>query len=279
MDIVDAQFHINKVGIRNSIAAMDALGIQEALFHEHEGRDADRNHTPHHVIENGFVRPVGFQGEVASRRYPDRLSYLWQIDPRDPDLDAVVRLVRSSPYVRALRICMSNPTELELLASGGCRPAFAVAHKYGFPLFVLTNRRAPLVRPYLEEFTESTIILDHCGLPPTPDAFEDVLSLARFRNLALKWCHPMMCFPTAGYPFPEWDPYLKAAADRFGPERIMWASDFTEHRGVYTWAEALFYILSTPVLSATDKEWVLGRTVRTLLNWPKRELEPGTPRA
>jgi len=270
MDIVDAQVHINKIGIRKSIEAMNALGIQSALYHEHAGRDANENPTPHQVLEGGFVRPIGWHAEVSARRYPDRLQFLWQVDPRDPDLDAVVRVASASPHIRALRLCMSRGVELELLASGACRPAFAVAEKYGLPLFVLTNRRTPHVRQYIEAFPDVTIILDHCGLPPTPESFEeDVLALARFKNVALKWCHPWTCFPSEGYPFSEWDPYLRAAADRFGPERIMWASDFTEYIGRYSWAEMLFYLRNTPVLSNSEREWILGRTARTLLNWPK----------
>jgi predicted TIM-barrel fold metal-dependent hydrolase len=269
LDIVDAQVHLSKVGTRKTIAAMDAIGVAQALYHEHEGRDADRNHTPHHKLENGFARPFGAHAEVAARRYPDRLQLIWQIDPRDPDLDAVVRLVRASPHLRALRMCMANPAEIALLDAGGCAPAFAVAQKYGLPLMVLAARRAPSVRQYLEQFPDLTIVLDHCGIPAKPEDFAETLALARFPNLALKWCHAVDYFPSTGYPFREWDPYLKAAVEHFGAQRIMWASDFTEDRGKCTWAESLFYLRNTPVLAQSDREWILGRTVRTLFNWPK----------
>jgi len=132
----------------------------------------------------------------------------------------------------------------------------------------LVRERPELIERYVASFPEVTIILDHCGMPATPAAFSDVLALARYKNLALKWCHAESAFPGATLPFREWDPYLRSAVDAFGAERIMWASDFTQIRGGGTWAESLFYLRYTPVLSATEREWILGRTVRTLLRWP-----------
>jgi len=104
---------------------------------------------------------------------------------------------------------------------------------------------------------------------PTPAAFDDVLALARFDNLVLKWSHPQRSFPPAVFPYPAWDPYLQAAVDGFGAQRIMWASDFTETLPGCTYAEALFYVRTSPVLSESDRTWILGRTARTILGWPK----------
>jgi len=39
---------------------------------------------------------------------------------------------------------------------------------------------------------------------------------------------------------------------------------------------ALTYILAAPQLSATDKEWILGRTARTLLRWSAPENQADT---
>ena len=171
------------------------------------------NPIPHHKLANGVVRPVGPRAEAAANRYPDRLQHLLQIDPRDPEVDSVVGLLRAAPHARALRTCVAIPSEREAFAAGKFRPAFAAAAKHGFPLFVLAIGCAPLLRPYLEEFTDATIILDHGGMPATPAEFDDVLALARYKNLALKWSRAYFSFPTTAYPYPEWDPFLKAALD------------------------------------------------------------------
>ena len=46
------------------------------------------------------------------------------------------------------------------------------------------------------------------------------------------------------------------------------ASDFTAIRSGHTWADSLFYLRDTPSLSEGDKEWILGKSVRKLLDWP-----------
>jgi len=55
----------------------------------------------------------------------------------------------------------------------------------------------------------------------------------------------------------------------------MWASDYTVSRSRQNWAESLFYLRHSPVLSQSEKEWILaerrasccaGRRPRLLLS-------------
>ena len=51
----------------------------------------------------------------------------------------------------------------------------------------------------------------------------------------------------------------------------MWASDFTVTTDNHNYGESLFCIRCSDRLSDNDKEWILGRTARTILGWPKSE--------
>jgi predicted TIM-barrel fold metal-dependent hydrolase len=65
-------------------------------------------------------------------------------------------------------------------------------------------------------------------------------------------------------------PLLRRAIKAFGVERITWASDYTvahEQHGE-AWAHSLYYLLDSDALEQTEKEWILGRSVRQLLHWP-----------
>ena len=64
-------------------------------------------------------------------------------------------------------------------------------------------------------------------------------------------------------------PLLRQAIDAFGVERIMWASDYTIARDQNgnSWAQCLYYLLDSDQLSETEKEWLLGGSVRKILNW------------
>jgi len=92
--------------------------------------------------------------------------------------------------------------------------------------------------------------------------------MARHPNLALKWCHAPSQLSGEGYPFADVLPHLRAAIDAFSVQRIMWASDHTQSKTHHSWAEALYYLRDSTALSAEEKEWILGRSARTILNWP-----------
>lgn len=272
MDIVDAQVHLNCVGIDSGLVAMDALGIRSVLIDEYERVDEAGHVQPCHELGKGIYRPVSPLAEEASRRFPDRLAYLLRVHYRDPEVETVIRLLKSSPGARAIRVLIGNPVEVLDLSRGAYDRVFAAAQKWEFPVFVQGPHLAPSLPAILRKFPEVRFVLDHCGLPATPADFNQVLALSELNNVTLKWAHAPYSFPTAGYPFPELTQILRRAVDNFGPERIMWASDFTEikrsTKQSYCWAEALFFIRDTPVLSSLEKEWVLGRTVRAILNWP-----------
>ena len=71
------------------------------------------------------------------------------------------------------------------------------------------------------------------------------------------------------YPYPDLMPTLLKVLEAFGPERVMWASDHTQSKNHHSWAESLYYLRDSSELSASDKEWLLGRSVRTILKWSK----------
>ena len=51
----------------------------------------------------------------------------------------------------------------------------------------------------------------------------------------------------------------------------MWASDYTVARDQNgnSWGQCLYYVLDSDQLSRTEKEWILGGSVRKILNWPR----------
>jgi hypothetical protein len=48
----------------------------------------------------------------------------------------------------------------------------------------------------------------------------------------------------------------------------MWASDWMPGTTPHAWADALSYLRATDRLSPSEKEAILGGTVRRLLRWP-----------
>jgi predicted TIM-barrel fold metal-dependent hydrolase len=133
--------------------------------------------------------------------------------------------------------------------------------------------RSHMLVPYLEKFPQLQVILDHCGVSRDEGnhaaQLERVFALAKYPNLALKWCHAPSHLSTEPYPFSDVMPHLRRAIEAFGPRRILWASDHTQSKSHHSWAQALYYVLDSNQLTDDEKVWVLGRSARTILSWPK----------
>jgi predicted TIM-barrel fold metal-dependent hydrolase len=286
MDIVDAQVHIGPGRILEALAAMDALGIRAMLIDEF-WMGAARFGDPGYPVAGGGFRPIQPTAELAAMTHPDRFSYLVRVDRKDRDVEAVIRMARDAPHARALRITPGMElAEAEAFAAGGYEAICAAACDCGLPLFMFVPDRARDVVQYARKFPSLKIVVDHCGLMSNSmrrsigggapalqgaaqlAAFDEVLALADLPNVGLKWAHAPAMFETAGYPGEGLRPILRKALDRFGAERVMWASDVSANQTGESWAELLFGVIGNPDLSQAEREAVLGRTARTWLDWP-----------
>lgn len=297
MDIVDSQVHLGPGRASELVAALDALGIGSVLIDE--WWMGTPGHPYYEVGEGGMAqRTTSPTSELACWQYPGRFSYLVRVDPRDPELNAVVRLAADNPHVRALRVSPGmNRAETSDFAKGGFDEIFALASEHGLPVFVQIAGHADLLERIVTKYPDSRIIICHCGMPPgaklwpifaqmedLPDsmdfwrsvgetpldqAFDKVLQAARWPQVALKWAHAPVMFDAAGYPNLAARPFLRKALDAFGAERVMWASDISANQTGESWAELIFAITENPEVSASEREWVMGKTARKWLNWPK----------
>ncbi len=293
MDIVDSQVHIGPGGAAEMVAAMDALGIKSVLNDEWwMGTPGD----PGYRVGDKAFRPTSPTAELAAWTFPGRFSYLVRVDPRDPDLKSVIRFVRDAAYARALRILPGmSRAEVADFAKGVYDDVFALASEYGLPIFVQISGHTHLLERIVKKYPDSRIVICHCGMPPgaklwpifakmegLPDSmdywrkvgeepldrvFDKVLQAAKWPQVALKWAHAPVMFDAAGYPNLAARPFLRKALDAFGAERVMWASDISANQTGESWAELIFAIRENPQVSAGEREWVMGKTARTWLNW------------
>lgn len=286
MEIVDSQIHFGPGGIDKTLAAMDALGISAVLADEFWGLD---NWGPGYTLPNGAYRVTSPTGELAAWLHPDRFSYVLRIDRLDPEAESLVRMAKDAPHCRAIRMLPAlTAVELDAFEAGGYDPVFALAERIGLPVFLFIAGHVELMPRYLSRFAKLQFIVDHCGMPmeanisfldaATPDQqqrgpdvgyFDEVLKLAAWPNAALKWSHAQGMFGIRDYPSTGLRPYLRRAIDAFGARRIMWASDHGGNQTGETWGELVHYLRDNPELSDDEKAWLMGGTVRAVLDWKK----------
>jgi predicted TIM-barrel fold metal-dependent hydrolase len=270
MDIVDAQVHLNLTfNTKQLLAAMDSLGIQGVIVDEFWGLDEHTHRAlPGFPLPNGAYRATAPGAEDAGLRYPDRISYVLRVDPNDPDLAAVIRTVAAAPNARGLRHVVRTDPTIRAMANGELTDYLALAGKYRLPVCLFCPDNVQLVRPVVERQPDTTIVLDHIAMPVDDAQFEEVLRLAELPNVVIKWGHGPAIFHADQYPFDPMFPYLRRCLDVFGPQRVMWASDFTAIAAGHRWADELFAVRESDVLAQSDKEWLLGRTAREVFQWP-----------
>ena len=295
MEIVDAQVHGNRFGsqwmtvtaedtLHRLIAGMDALGIGGVVLDEYVSVDRDGHVLPGGIDQDGQWRPKRPFSDLAVSRYPDRFTYVSRMNRSDPELPALMADFMATAGRRGLRVHFGlKPVWADPdFATGGYNDFFAEAERNRIPLFMYVAPRIDLMERYVRRFPELTFVIDHFGATRAehdePDAkrlarLDAVLALSDHPNVVVKWCHPERV--SAGwFPFSDLFPSLRRMLDAFGPQRVMWASDCTEsikpelsdHPS--TWGESLFWVRGTEVFAPAEKEWILGRTVRSVLGWP-----------
>jgi predicted TIM-barrel fold metal-dependent hydrolase len=303
MEIVDAQVHVNRMvpgwqtadpdGVLDcAIAAMDAVGIDTVLLAESWGYDSHMLPVRSQLLPNGASRSDFAFSRHAVARFPTRFGYLVRIDARDPELERLVADVRTQEGGLCMRVIpRPEKGEIDTFREGGFEPLFAVAEQYSVPIFIALHKNVDLLVPYLRKFPRLWVILDHCGvgvappvqgevapelarlvtptLPERVAELDQVIQLAGHSNLALKWCHAPARLSAESYPYADVFRHLRRVIDAFGAERVMWASDYTESRSDQTWAQSLHYLRYSDLLSDTEKQWLLGKSVRHVLNWPR----------
>jgi L-fuconolactonase len=304
MEIVDAQVHLNQLVpdwrtasidavIATGIQTMDAVGITTALIAESRGFDSKMRPALGPELPNGAIRMEFPFSERAVEQHPERFAYLVRFDIKDPELERIVSEVQTKPGALCMRIVPIPDTgEVASFEHGEFEPLFAAAEKHSVPVFAWLPARSHMLVPYLRKFPRLQFILDHCGVGVAPPhtgqiaptlassmtatrservaQLDQVMELAQYPNLALKWCHAPTLLSEEPYPYRDVLPQLRRVIEAFGVERVMWASDYTQARAEtnQTWAQTLYYLLDSDQLSVTEKEWLLGGSVRRALNWP-----------
>jgi predicted TIM-barrel fold metal-dependent hydrolase len=286
MQIIDTQSHIwespgtttrpwdaeglptldDGVSGETQVVAMDAVGVDVLVLNlmaHYRMRQPDGTYR----YDNGYA-------DEAVARHPGRLRSVPWIDPEAPDLDAALEEVAAAAGRIAVRAGFRTPESRAALQAGAYDRLFASAARRALPVFLAMRGHPEAVSAVAARNDEATIVVDGLGMPTPParpqsgdDRYArlpDVVALAAFPNVAIKWAGAprFSCLP---YPFDDlWDDLAPLVA-AFGPDRLMFASDWTHSRHHHSYAESVFYLRETTRLSPSDKEQILSGTARRLL--------------
>jgi L-fuconolactonase len=291
MEIIDAQIHAPRPVL--PLDASHSLDVEMLLTCELAREAMDSVGVDVAVVNSG--QDVL---DYCVARYPNRFVGCVSMNSSVPDLEQTIATYRQRPGMLAIRVRVvdwATKTVTDEFASGNLERVFGPAEEHGVPVFCAAMGVARVLGPVASAHPDLTLIVDHFGVsspPPMrlvdPDpwaSLPDVLSLAAFPNVAVKFSGAT-ALSREPYPHRDLWEHLHRVVEAFGPERLMWGSDFTRLRmgsgttdrgpreewgGLYS--EVVHFLRDTDELSEEDKTMIFSGTLRRLLRWPGATVE------
>jgi predicted TIM-barrel fold metal-dependent hydrolase len=206
----------------------------------------------------------------SAARYPRRFVSVCIIDPLKPSAPEKLDYCVNQQGIRGLRVVTwtEPPT---LLDDPRIIPLWRRAADLRIPVCVLTTfDQVPRLRPVLERFPDLRLALDHLGLPslsrgPAHSMAGPLFELARFPNFYGKFSS-WTIESLAKNGDKACTDFFRRLIDGFGPERLMWGSNFPAsneltYRGFADLAQERLGFLS-----ADERRWLFSDTALSL--WP-----------
>jgi predicted TIM-barrel fold metal-dependent hydrolase len=240
------------------------------------------NCTPEMALElmraNGVQRTViaqyiGYKWDNlycldSIRRYAPYFRGVCRVDPSDPAApDQLSHLteqgfhgVRISPVADASGDWINGPL---------MPPLWKRAQSLKIPMQVYAPiTRMPDLVHLIEQCSDMTIVIDHMADCPVdrPQELEKLIAFARYPRVFVKISHTWS-ISRQPYPWLDAQEHVKRLHAAYGPQRLMWASDWPVDLGWTTYEKSLSVVRDDmKFLNAEDKSWILGKTAQQV--WP-----------
>jgi len=212
----------------------------------------------HYLYDNRYVAE-------CLRRFPGKFAAIGLVDRHAPDApDQLERLVQQG--FGGLRIHLARPDDPAEWAVPDQDPIWQRAEALGAcfqpygPAALL-----PAIEPIVARFPGVKVVLDHIGgapcdeEPPYP-LLSHVLKLATYPNVYLKFTPQPH---KSGEPFPHRDtfPTFQRLYDAFGPQRLMWGTNFPGVlKGTGYKPSLELFQQYMDFLTEEDKTWLFSKT-------------------
>ncbi len=253
MTVVDTHCHAGNSWfepIESLIFQMDANGVDKAALIQHRG-----------VFDSSYLL------ESASR-HPGRFAVVAMVDSSKPDApDALERWAAEGAVGVRIGPQERSPGSDPLTLWKKARDLGLVVSCSGGVEGFASDDFAELVA----ELSDLTLVIEHLagvgvGAQPPFSAYKKALDLARFPNTYIKVGglgeiseRPSVLRP--GFQFDHSPPLIEMAYDAFGPQRMMWGSDYPPVSNREGYRNALEGVRDHPAFkSDEDRNWVMGDT-------------------
>jgi predicted TIM-barrel fold metal-dependent hydrolase len=218
----------------------------------------------HYRYDNSFTASV-------LQRYPQLFQAVCRVDPLDPAApDHLARLVEEQGF-RGVRLSPAANATGDWIRGPLMPPLWERCESLKVPMTVLAPiARIPDVEQLIAKYPDLTVVIDHMADCPVdqPAELEKLIALERYPKLFVKISHTWS-LSRQGYPYLDAQELVKRLHAKFGPQRLMWATDWpiVEQTSGATYERALRVVRDEmKFLNADDKRWILSKTIERV--WP-----------
>ncbi|MFD2081755.1 Predicted metal-dependent hydrolase, TIM-barrel fold [Actinopolymorpha cephalotaxi] len=250
MRLVDAHVHVGRQKyppVEDCLTAMTRAGVGQAVLVQYVGN-----------TDNRYLHE-------CRTRHPGRFALVGMVDPERPDApDQVDRLAAAGFAGVRLWATTRSPGADPLAVWRALDRNHLVASVRG-PFADIAH---PDFAALLDEVPGLVVRMEHLGFfrYGVDAGFDAFLRLADRPGVCTMWSG-YHAYSSAGHPYPDATPYLRASLAAYGPERVMWSGDWNRDRTATDdeYDAAVEHVTEhLDFLTEADREWILGRTAATV---------------
>lgn len=204
----------------------------------------------------------------ALQAYPDRLAGVCTINPVRPSGPAELRCLVKEHRYRGLRLNPMADADPAWLDGPEGEPLWREAAELALVVSVLINPgQLPRLLAVARRFRELPIVVDHLGrcTPQTPsDQVKDLVQMAQLPNVSIK-ISALSTLSNEPYPYQDLHPLIEACYQSFGPERLLWGTDFPHILAAGPYHLTLDAVqIGMPFIASDDLPAILGENTTRL---------------
>ena len=215
----------------------------------------------HYKYDNRYLADV-------LKRYAGTFQGVCRVDPLDPAAPERLSELTAQGF-RGVRLSPAKDASGDWFRGPLMPPLWKRCRELKVPMTVLAPiTRMPEVGVLLEKLPDLTVVIDHMADCPInqPEELEKLIALKRYPQVYVKISHTWS-ISKLPYPWLDAQEYVKRLYHAYGPERLMWATDWPIVEGYSTYAKALSVARdSMQFLNAEDRSWILSKTIERV--WP-----------
>ena len=203
------------------------------------------------------------------KRYRNMFHGVARVNPEDPaNADHLSKLVEEQGF-RGVRLSPGGDKNGDWINGPLMPPLWKRCEQLKVPMTILCpSTRLPDVEKLIAKQPELTVVIDHMADSPIdkPTELDKLLALKRYPKVFVKISHTWS-LSRQGFPFRDTWGQVKKLLDGFGPQRLMWATDWPVVNRHASYAKALAVVRDEmDFLTPDDKSWIMSKTIEKV--WP-----------